>query len=83
LLTFTLWLVWTGMDEGYAELGAHEREMLRAVVGAIVHVQALRIASTQERLLQHRQEGLRVTPAMEAGISDHVWSLEEIVRLAD
>jgi hypothetical protein len=24
---------------------------------------------------------LRVTPAMEAGISDHVWSLEEIVRL--
>jgi len=26
---------------------------------------------------------LRVTPAMEAGISDHVWSLEEIVGLAD
>jgi hypothetical protein len=25
---------------------------------------------------------LRVTPAMEAGISDHVWSLEEIARLA-
>jgi len=24
---------------------------------------------------------LRVTPAMEAGISDHVWSLEEIVEL--
>jgi len=27
-------------------------------------------------------QSLRVTPAMEAGISDHVWSLEEIVRLA-
>jgi hypothetical protein len=26
---------------------------------------------------------LRVTPAMEAGIADHVWDLEEIVRLAD
>jgi hypothetical protein len=26
---------------------------------------------------------LRVTPAMEAGISDHVWTLEEIVRSAD
>lgn len=26
---------------------------------------------------------LRVTPAMEAGISDHVWSLEEIVKLSD
>lgn len=24
---------------------------------------------------------LRVTPAMEAGISDHVWGMEEIVRL--
>lgn len=26
---------------------------------------------------------LRVTPAMQAGISDHVWTLEEIARLAD
>jgi hypothetical protein len=26
---------------------------------------------------------LRVTPAMEAGISDRVWSIEEIVRLLD
>ncbi len=26
---------------------------------------------------------LRVTPAMEAGISDHVWSAEEIAELAD
>lgn len=25
---------------------------------------------------------LRVTPAMEAGVSDHVWSAEEIARLA-
>jgi hypothetical protein len=24
---------------------------------------------------------LRVTPAMEAGISNHIWSLEEIVNL--
>jgi hypothetical protein len=26
---------------------------------------------------------LRVTPAMEAGISDHVWTIEEMVRLID
>ena len=26
---------------------------------------------------------LRVTPAMEAGISDHVWSLEDICKLTD
>ena len=24
---------------------------------------------------------LRVTPAMEAGIADHVWSIEEILKL--
>jgi hypothetical protein len=26
---------------------------------------------------------LRVTPAMQAGISDHVWTLEEIVALSE
>ena len=26
---------------------------------------------------------LRVTPAMEAGIADHVWSIEEIVQLIE
>jgi hypothetical protein len=26
---------------------------------------------------------LRVTPAMEAGIENHVWSIEEIVALLD
>ena len=26
---------------------------------------------------------LRVTPAMEAGLSDHVWSLEELVGLLE
>ena len=26
---------------------------------------------------------LRVTPAMEAGLTDHVWSLEELVVLLD
>jgi len=26
---------------------------------------------------------LRVTPAMEAGVTDHVWTLEEIAALVD
>jgi len=26
---------------------------------------------------------LRVTPAMESGLADHVWSLEELVDLLD
>lgn len=28
-------------------------------------------------------QSLRVTPAMEAGVSDHVWSIEEVVSLLD
>ena len=28
-------------------------------------------------------QSLRVTPAMEAGLADHVWELEEIVELLD
>ena len=28
-------------------------------------------------------QALRVTPAMEAGIANHVWSVEEIVALLD
>jgi IS1 family transposase len=28
-------------------------------------------------------QSLRCTPAMEAGVSDHVWSLEEVIRLLD
>ena len=26
---------------------------------------------------------LRVTPAMEAGLTDHVWDLEEVIQMAD
>jgi hypothetical protein len=26
-------------------------------------------------------QSLRVTPAMEAGVSDHVWNLEEVIQL--
>ena len=28
-------------------------------------------------------ETLRVTPAMEAGVTDHVWSVEEVIALVD
>lgn len=28
-------------------------------------------------------KSLRVTPAMEAGISDHVWDLEEVIMMVD
>lgn len=28
-------------------------------------------------------QSLRVTPAMEAGVTDHVWSLNEVVEMID
>jgi hypothetical protein len=28
-------------------------------------------------------QSLGVTPAMEAGVADHVWDIEDIIRLAD
>jgi hypothetical protein len=28
-------------------------------------------------------QSLRVTPAMEAGLTDHIWSLQELVGLLD
>jgi hypothetical protein len=33
------------------------------------------------RFFAHVHQTLRVTPAMEAGVSDHVWSTEDIVNL--
>ncbi len=34
-------------------------------------------------LLLRIHKTLRVTPAMEAGVTDHVWTLEKITGLAD
>jgi hypothetical protein len=39
---------------------------------------------TSLHLLQFLSDSsLRVTPAMEAGATDHVWSLEEVIALLD
>ena len=48
------------------------RELQTADVYLLNHYNFARIHKT-----------LRITPAMAAGISDHVWSLEEIVGLLD
>jgi hypothetical protein len=37
--------------------------------------------STEADKNEKKEETLRVTRAMEAGIADHVWSIEEIVAL--
>jgi len=46
------------------------------------HVAAVSLYVAHYNLCRVHQT-LRVTPAMEAGIARHVWSIEEIVALAD
>jgi len=38
-------------------------------------------AKRRPKSKQPRKQSLRVTPAMEAGIADHVWDLEEVIAL--
>jgi len=59
-LALALRLIRTGMDQRHAQPGAHQGQVLGAIVGAVVHVQALRQPPAQQRLLEHRQEGLRL-----------------------
>jgi len=57
----------TRLTNGYSKKVENHRHMLAI---SMMHYNFCRIHHT-----------LRVTPAMEAGISDHVWSLEEVVSL--
>ena len=45
-----LWLIGPGVDECDAELGADQRQVLGAVVGAVVDVQPLREAAADQRV---------------------------------
>jgi hypothetical protein len=49
---------------------SHEQSPLHTAAIHFMHYNFCRIHTT-----------LRVTPAMEAGITDHVWSLEEVIGL--
>ncbi|MBF6571249.1 MAG: helix-turn-helix domain-containing protein [Candidatus Binataceae bacterium] len=46
------------------------------------HIHALSIYFMHYNFV-HIHQTLRVTPAMEAGVTDHLWSLEDIVRIVD
>ena len=50
------WLPGASVDERDAELGAHEGELVRAVVGTVVDVEPQRKPAAGERALEHRQE---------------------------
>jgi hypothetical protein len=67
---------------GYDALSEISREA--AIKDKFVDV-ALKIEGTIRVLVEAKSAGttLRVTPAMEAGISDRVWTLADIVALLD
>ena len=68
LLALALWLIGPGVDEGDAELGADEREVVRAEGGAVVDVEPLGDAAAQDGLLEHGQEGGGVLGEREGGV---------------
>jgi hypothetical protein len=41
----------------------------------------LHLSSPKKLVLYLEHQTLRVTPAMEAGVADHVWSIDEIIAL--
>ena len=47
------------------------------------HKRGLRGGKARAKQLTAEHKSLRVTPAMEAGVSDHVWSLEKTAGLAE
>lgn len=47
------------------------------------HTWAGRVSATRTTPIGRVHQTLRVTPAMQAGIASHVWSIEEIVGLLD
>ena len=44
---------------------------------------AVTVSNCHSDFSRKREMSGRVTPAMEAGISDHVWTIEELVKLLD
>ena len=70
-------LMGPGVDEGDAELGADQRQVLGSIVGAVVDVQPLRDAAADQRLLEHRQEGHGVLGGCEGGERTHAGGVVE------
>ena len=46
------------------------------------HIYAISIYFMHDNFVRIHQS-LRVTPAMEAGVTDRLWSIEDVARLAD
>jgi len=68
------WLV-GGRDSGYAY------EFMQDVAERLAN--RVQMTTDGHRAFARVHQTLRVTPAMEAGIADHVWKIEEITSLLD
>jgi hypothetical protein len=76
-LTLALGVVRPRMDQRDAELRAHQRQVLGAVVGPVVDVQPLRQSAAQDRLSQHRQKGGGVFGECEGGVGNDAGRIVE------
>ena len=65
------WLPGASVDERDAELGAHEGELVRAVVGTVVDVEPQRKSPAGECALEHRQERGGALGEVEGGEGEH------------
>ena len=65
------WLPGASVDERNPELGAHEGELVRAVVGTVIDVKSQRQAPAGERALEHRQERGGALGEVEGGEGEH------------
>jgi hypothetical protein len=62
--------------------GPHQRQRVSQGASRRLWVHHGRIVYPQGYNFGRIYTTLRVTPAMEAGVADHVWSLEKIAQLA-
>jgi len=68
------------MDQCNAELGAHQGQVVGTVVGAVIDIQSLREASSQDRLLEYGQKRLGVLRMGESSMRDEA---RGIIQKAD
>lgn len=66
-----LWRKRSGVDEGHAQLGAHEREVTGAIRTAVIHVQTFRNAAAEDRAFEDGQEGGHRFAAREGRVRNH------------
>ena len=76
------WLPGASVDERNPELGAHEGELVRAVVGTVIDVKSQRKSPAGERALEHRQERGGALGEVEGGEGEHAGAEPFLITIA-